>query len=63
MKEVYQRVKQAQVWEEPKKAKALEKLLGQLSIDGLICSQEDNGTLKLTTSHDESALYSSSNAY
>jgi len=28
MKEVYQRVKQAQVWEEPK-AKALEKLLGK----------------------------------
>jgi len=45
MKEVYQRVKQAQVWEEPKKQK-LWKNWGKLSIDGLICSQEDNGTLR-----------------
>ena len=30
MQEVYRRVKQAKVWEEPKKAKALEKLLGQI---------------------------------
>lgn len=30
MKEVYRRVKLAKIWEDPKKAKALEKLLGQL---------------------------------
>jgi len=30
MKDVYRRVRQAKIWEDPKKAKALEKLLGQL---------------------------------
>ncbi|MBW4565184.1 MAG: ParB/RepB/Spo0J family partition protein [Mojavia pulchra JT2-VF2] len=30
MKQAYQRIKQTKVWEDPKKAKALEKLLGQI---------------------------------
>ena len=30
MKSAYQRVKQAKIWEDPNKAKVLEKLLGQI---------------------------------
>jgi ParB family chromosome partitioning protein len=30
MKSAYQRIKQAKVWEDPNKAKVLEKLLGQI---------------------------------